>query len=192
MHLQLEEQTYEEDRMEIKKLISGFWFKQGEFAMAGQEAVDIATYENTAQSWSIAGTTFAKGIKEGKNQVRKQYNFEQAIEAFEKAFSLEPSNISHKTNLAVCYAEMPPKDNPMKGVMMLLDLDKQYPENIGVQFQLARFGFETGQYEKAEGRLKKILSLEPNYRKAHCLLSILYHKIGKTMEAEQHRKRCEL
>lgn len=191
LQLQLSEAVYDEDKLTILKELSGFWYQQGAYALAGDVAKQIAEIEESADAWGIAGTTYAAGIKAGKNEKLRRFNQRNAINAFENAISLDPEDPSYSTNLAICYAELPPEDNPMKGIMMLLDLNKKYPENAGVLFQLGRLGIQTGQYEKAIARLENALQLEPNMKKASCLLAIAYDKIGDPAKAAPHIVACE-
>jgi cytochrome c-type biogenesis protein CcmH/NrfG len=95
----------------------------------------------------------------------------RAIQAFENAISLDPSDITNKVNLAVCYAERPPQNNPMKGILMLIDLNKKHPENVPTLSTLGRLGIQTGQFEKAVARLELALQIEPKNIKVNCLLA---------------------
>lgn len=191
--LLLELQNAEDDSIRIESLknISGFWFRQGEYALSGEAAEDIAEIKEDARSWSIAATTFGAGVKNGKSDIKRTFNQERAVNAFEQAISLEPDNITNKTNLATVYAEKPPQDNPMKGILMLLDLDKTHPDNVGVLYQLARFGIQTNQFDKAIGRLERIIEINPNLTKAHCLLAEALSKSNKKEEAQFHIEKCQ-
>jgi len=189
--LELESTEDDSSRIEALKNVSGFWFRQGEYALAGESAQEIAELKEDAESWSIAATTFGAGVKNGNSEIKRTFNQARAVNAFEQAISLDPSNVSHKTNLAVVYAEKPPADNPMKGILMLLDLDKGNPENVGVLYQLARFGIQTNQFDKAIGRLEKILSINPNLKKAHCLLAEALVKSNKKEKAQPHIEACQ-
>ena len=190
--LTLELENAEDDSMRIEALknISGFWYRSGEYALAGNAAEEIAKLSENATSWSIAATTYGAGVTQGKTDLKRTFNQSKAVNAFEQAISLDPDNTTHKTNLAVVYAEKPPQDNPMKGIVMLLDLDKKYPENVGVLYQLARFGLQTNQFDKAIPRLKKIIELNPELSKAHCLLAEAFEKIDKKEEALVHMEKC--
>jgi len=61
----------------------------------------------------------------------------------------------------------------MKGIQLLLELNRSNPENVSILYYLARFGMRTGQYEKARERLEKALSLDPAQRRLHCLMADL-------------------
>ena len=111
--------------------------------------------------------------------------------AFQNAASLNPTNIEHTINLALCYTENPPADNPMKGTLLLLNLEKANSGNIPVNIQLARLGIKTGQFDKAIARLEKILAKEPDNKRAVCLLAEAYSKSNNAKSAELVRK-CEM
>ena len=191
LQLQVSNSFDDESKADALKKISGFWYQQGEYALAGNTAEEIVEISPTAEGWSIAGTTYAAGLKNGKTDVKRTFNRSRAVNAFEQAISLDPDNVNHKTNLAVCYAEMPPQDNPMKGILMLLDLDKKNPDDVGVLYQLARFGMQTNQFDKAIGRLEKILSINPDLVRAHCLLADALTKTNRLSEAKVHLEQCD-
>ena len=191
LQLQLRNSFNDSTKIEALKSISGFWYNQGEYAMAGEAAEEIADIVDDAFSWSMAGTSYAAGIKNGKSDSKRTFNMSKAVIAFESAISLEPENINHKVNLAICYAENPPADQPMTGILMLLDLDKENPNSPSVLFQLARFGMQTNQFDKAIGRLKNILEIDPTMIKAHCLLADALTKTNKQSEAEKHVAICK-
>lgn len=190
LQMQMHDTYDDSSKIEGLKLISGFWYNQKEYALAGETAEQISTLENTAFSWAITGTTYLAGIKRGKTDVRRTFNRSKAVNAFEQAISLEPNNEKHKVNLALCYVELPPEDTPMKGIMMLLDLNKQYPESTSVLFQLARLGLQTNQFEKVIGRLNKILEIDPTSVRAHCMLADVLIKTNKEAEAKSHIDIC--
>lgn len=181
-----------QDSVRLLKKLSGAWYRAGVPSVAGHYAESVAEQTNTAEAWSIAGTTFASGLKR-QELSDKELSFmaEHARQAFENAISLEPQNVNHRVNLAVTYVQRPPEEQPMKGISILLELSEKYPESAAVAFQLGRFGMQTGQYEKAVQRLEKVVSLEPNRREAYCLLSEAYRKLGNIEQADEAEKKCK-
>ncbi len=169
---------------ELEKL-SGFWYQQKVPALAGHYAKKIATSLNEPESWSIAGSTYFICAKQAESEDLKTYCLKNAIAAFEEASAMEPDNVNQKINLALCYVDFPPEDNPMMGIMQLLGLQDKYPESAALQYQLGRLGVQTGQYDKAIARLNKVLQLEPNNSKACCLLAKAYNEIGEPDSAKQ-------
>ena len=53
LQLQLSEAVYEEDKVTILKELSGFWYQQGAYALAGDVATQIAELEETAEAWRL-------------------------------------------------------------------------------------------------------------------------------------------
>lgn len=177
-------------RLDYAKQLSSNWFQLNAYGLAGFYAELIAKERNDEESWSIAGTTFASGVLNGSSDKEKQYCSSRSKKAFENAISINPTSEQHKLNLAIVLAEDPPQENPMQGIMMLLDLNKKNPDNTGVLYQLARLGLKTSQFEKAEQRVLKILELEPKNRRAICLMVDIQNGLNNEAEAERFKKEC--
>ncbi len=191
LETKLEEALDDTERVELMKQLSSRWFGLGHPAVAGSYAERIATIEGTEESWSIAGTTFTICVQRSQEEKIRNYCTTNAVKAFESAISINPSNISHKVNLALLYAENPPADNPMRGITMLLDLNREHSENVLVLNTLARLAIRTGQYDRAIERLEKARSIEPNNANTSCLLSQAYEGNGNTEQAQAFAERCQ-
>jgi len=178
-------------KSEALKNIAGFWYRNKEILLSGSYALTIAEEENSEDAWSIAGTTFSIAFKNTTNENEKDFAHNKAVEAFESAISINPENIQHKINLALCYVERPAKDNPMQGISQLLELNRTFPENVAVILQLARLGMQTSQWDKVVGRLNKVLTLEPNNREAVCMLAQAYEGLGDQLNAKKYAELCK-
>jgi len=190
LEAELNETQNDSARVEILKELSGSWYRQERVEISGFYAESIAEIENNDEAWSIAGTTYAIGVQKAKEEKIRQFCFGRAVMAFENAISLNPSNSTHKVNLAVCYVENPLPENPMKGILMLRDLIEKEPENVLVLTTLARFAIQTGQFEKAIERLQKAISIESENEKANCLLAQAYQGIGDQEQAAIYTTKC--
>lgn len=177
-------------KTEILKKISGWWYRQKNFALAGLYAEKVAEIENNDVAWAIAATTFAEGTGSTDDQTKK-FCIDKSRSSFEKAVALAPNNIAHKVNLALSFADNPPADNPMKGIQMLLELGKENPDESIVQLTLAKLAIKTGQYDKATARLQKLLDKNPNDNNANCLLFEIYSIQGNLEKAEDYHKKCK-
>lgn len=190
MHQMLNQTEADTMKLSVWKQISSTWYEYGRPDLAGHYAELIAQNTNTAEAWSIAGTTYAIGGQRLSEEKQRIFATEHAAAAFENAISLEPDNLNHRVNLAVVYVDNPPAEQPMKGIQMLLNLDKKYPEAVGVQNTLARFAIKTGQFEKAAARLERVLNLDPDNRNATCLIAKAYEGLGQLAKATDYTQRC--
>ncbi len=184
-------QTIDSSNIDILKKIAGKWYEVGYPAISGHYAEEIAGIVNDADSWSIAGSTYAIGMKNAQDEKIKIFCSERAISSFENAISLDPSNVLHQANLALCYTERPPSDNPMKGIQMLLGLDDKFPNNPVVLNNLATLAIKTGQYDKALARVKSVLQVDPKNKEANCLSAIVYQEMGDAEKASYFKAICE-
>lgn len=192
MFMRLE--SAESDSAKISELmnLSSAWYSKGYFGISGYYAEEIAKMRDDEMSWSITGTTYARGISNAKTEKERDLCASKSREAIEKAISINPENLNHKINLAVTYAEKPTSDNPMRGIMMLLEMDKENPDNVSVLYQLARFGLQTNQVAKAISRLERALSISPDNQRIICLISEAYERGGNAEKASLYKDKCEL
>lgn len=188
---QLENASEDDVKIDALKNLSRAWYELNQVAIAGYFAMEVADLESTEEAWSIAGTTFTICVQRAQDEKVKSFCTENGVEAFEKAIYLSPDNPQHQLNLSLLYTENPPKDNPMKGIIMLMDLNKQHPEHVGILTNLGRLGLKTSQFEKAAQRLEKALEIEPNNLTANCLIVKAYEGLGNAEKAKIFKEKCE-
>jgi thioredoxin-like negative regulator of GroEL len=174
----------------VLKQLSGAWHNSGHDEIAAHYAEEVATKENTDDAWSIAGANYYLGIQQNEDKDVRDFCRDKAVNAFQSAASLNPKKLEHRINLALCYTENPMQDNPMKGILMLRELDEQNPENVAVNVQLARLAIKTGQFDRAIGRLEKIMVKESNNAKVICLLAEAYEG-AKSPKAGEMKAKCQ-
>ena len=188
---ELSKMESDSNKVNLWQRLSGLWYDLGHPAISGFYAQEIAKTTNRESSWSISGTTFAICIKNSEDQKIKEFCTNRAIESFENAISLNPGNISNRINLALSYTDNPPKDNPMKGIQMLLKLNEENPDNVPVLNNLAFLALKTGQNERALVRLEKALELEPNNKDVICLASKVYGSLGQNEKSRFYDNECK-
>lgn len=187
----LQDAEDDDTRIEAMSQLSRKWFSLGQYGMAGYYAEEIANIKDDGESWAIAGTTYGIGVTRSDVLKEKEFCRDKAIAALDNANSIDPDVIDHQINKAIILAELPLRENPMKGILILLDLNKKYPENVSVMNNLAKFALRTNQTDKALVRLQTALGLDPDNRMTNCLLSQLYTTTGDTNMAADFKKRCE-
>lgn len=190
LNMELNETENDSLRAERLKTLSGRWYELGFPAISAYYAEEVALLNNTAESWSIAGTTYLIGVKSSDVEKTRQWSFNRAVRAFETAISLDPENIDNRINLALGYIEVPQQDNPMKGILLLRELDSQYPGNIKVLAQLGRLSLVTNQIDNALKRLKQGEDIDPDNKTIICLLAQAYEKAGDIINAEKYNNKC--
>ncbi len=190
LEVMVEEAADDSLRARQMESLAGLWYQLGRADVSGIYAERIAELRNDAPSWALAGTTYSICIRQQKDDRIRQFCRDHALTAFENAISLDPQDLNSRINLALVYVEMPPEDNPMKGIRMLLSLNEQYPDQPAVLLQLARLAIRTGQYERAEQRLRRVLELDPDNQRAHCLMAQALEQMNRADEASAFAARC--
>ena len=180
-----------EEPIPLLEKLAAKWYELQFPAISGYYAEEIAKIKGTEEAWSIAGTTFTMALKGEISDKVRAYCSQHALSAFEKTISLSPENVDHRINQALVYIENPAKDNPMKGIQMLLSLKDKYPENASVLVQLGRLAIKTGQYDRAIERLSMALELDTENKKATCLLYQAYEATGDMVNARIFRDQCD-
>ncbi len=188
---QLRLSSLDEDKLTYLKSLASLWYSEGHALISAYYAEKIAEIEVSEQSWAIAGTSYSIAAKRAKEENERKYSFVKSRSALENALSINPTNIDCKINLTLSYVDMPLEGNPMKGILMLLDLNKEHPDNSAVLVQLGRLALSTNQLDKAIERLSSALKINPELQQAHCLLYEVYSKNGDARKAEEEKILCE-
>src|ERR1035437_781972 len=98
------------------------------YAVYGQSVAEI---ENTESSWLLVAEAFMKAGKIS-NDDTKTTMFKSAIKGYEKALSMNPSNMSTKVKLGTCYVENASSlgTQPMTGISILREVLQKDSMNI--------------------------------------------------------------
>lgn len=176
----------------VLEQLAGAWYQAGQPAISGIYARQIAEITNTEDAWSITATTFSICLKqEGIDEKTRQFCASQAEQAYQATISLDPQDAEHRINLALTYTDYPPRDNPMKGILLLRELEQKYPDNPRVYTTLAQLAIKTNQVERAAERLEKAVELSPDNPDAVCPLARVYESLGQADKAAVMAARCE-
>lgn len=186
----LESSLEDSIRVGLYKELSGEWYQLQRFSIAGYYAQQVAEVENNEGAWSIAGTTYFICTQRTTEERIKSFCSKRAIQAFENAISLNPENLANRVNLALTYTNNPPEDNPMKGVLMLRELNQEEPDNVLVLNALGRLSIRTGQFENAIKRLGAALEADPQNATTICLLAQAYEGAGNAEQANAYAEQC--
>ncbi|MCB9321887.1 MAG: tetratricopeptide repeat protein [Lewinellaceae bacterium] len=187
----LERSLQPEDSLnaEVYKQLSSAWFNHQNYAIAGYYAQKVADIEATAEAWGIAGSTYSYGLRNEDPKIR-DFCASRALDAFEQAISLDPTEVAYRVNQALVYTEVPPQDNPMKGILALRELEQQFPDNTTILSALGKLAVKTGQYDRAKQRFERVVELNPETPGIYCLLADVYKNLGEDSNAAQAQAKC--
>lgn len=190
LNLNLEAAKTDTARVEVMKRMSGFWYEAREYDMSGNYAEQVAQLAPQVEAWSIAGLTYYEGIKQIEDPKRKLFCYQSAEKCFIKAHDMDPSNPLHELHQAMCYVALP-GDQPMKGILMLRDLETKHPDYYPIQTQLVKLAIQTNQLDRAKGRLDKILEKRPDLVEANCLMVEVLSQLGQRDQIEKYKFYCK-
>jgi len=119
-----------------------------------------------------------------KEQSRGRIYLLKSLELINKMLENNPNNIDVKVLQGYVLVRAEPA--PMKGIGVLLEVLETDPENLDALYMLGDFSVESGQYEKAIERFKKLLSLRPLNPEYHFKLSEVFSRMSQKDSAEYY------
>ncbi len=187
----IDQEKNDESKLNLLKQMSGLWYRWGHYDIAGHYAEKIAEIDDSADSWAIAGTTYAQGILSDLEDRTKLFCAEKSRAAFDQAKLLRPENPEVDLNRALTYVNLPDQSNPMAGIQMLLQVKTTFPKYAPVYRHLGRLANKTGQYDKALERLRTAWQLENDRGKVSCLLAETFKALGATDSTNYYSNICK-
>lgn len=182
----------DERKAAVLRELSGAWYRAGRPALAGHYAEQVAEALPSDTAWSIAATTYSLCLRaDSLSAKQRAFCTERAVPAYETAISLAPATTAHRLNLAVHLAENPLPDDPMRGILILRELNEADPDDVGVLVQLGRLALQTNQLERARERLSRATAVQPEHRAAQCLLAEVARRLGDVATATPAAEACE-
>lgn len=178
-------------KVETLKQLAAFWYEAGKAEVSGYYAEKVSDILNDKEALQITGTTYRIAIVSSKDENIKDICSQKASKAFEKAIAIDSSNVNYQMQLAMVFVDRPLQDNPMKGILMLRDLNAKYPDNVDVIVQLGKLAIQTGQFDKAIERFKKATVLSPETPSIFCLLAEAYNGKGDKANADLAIRNCK-
>jgi tetratricopeptide (TPR) repeat protein len=107
---------------------------------------------------------------------------DRSIDLLEKAVEAEPDNEDAKIELGLAFVEARVPGLSMQGILKIREVAEANPQNTEALFHLGGFSLETGQFDKAEGRFRQILEVEPGNIRAKYFLGVSLREQGKSAE----------
>lgn len=167
---------------EVLKLISRTWYEYKNYLLSAYYAKKAAELLQTAEAWAIAGTTYDIAYRQSEKTTEKKLAVREAIAALQEAKRIEPDTLQHAINEALMYVELSTVDAsviPMKGILMLRDLENKHENNVKINMTLGRMSAtRTKDMAKAKPRFEKVILIaEKEYVPLHIVAEAYYYLI---------------
>jgi tetratricopeptide (TPR) repeat protein len=140
--------------------LSGFYF----FQLAERVGIDTMYFHSGRYFFAASET---------QNQTHfSSALLRKAISCFDKVLELDPDN----DDAVVLKVAAMLQDNqpPMQSIGILLAYEERFPDNEKVLYMLAELSAESQQWDKAEKRIKKLISLHPSKPDYYFMMSEVF------------------
>lgn len=173
------------------KQLSSFWVSKGEWSFGGHYMEEIVALDPTKEHTVAAANTYATGSRETESGDKRTYLRQKAVDMYDQAINQWPGDFSLELEKTLFLINAPDSQSPMQGILALVELSKQYPEEPAVFRHLGRFSIQTGQWDKALERLERAYELDPENKETICLLSTVYKEAGDAKRSAEFSAMCE-
>jgi len=169
--------------------LAEFWKDSAEngFLAYAYYTSEAAKLENSEKSLTFAAQLFLNNLRGQDNPALKSWMSTESRDLFERAEVINPDNDSTKIGLGATYIFGSTGENPadvMKGIQTILEVTRRDSLNMYAQLMLGLGGMESGQYDKAIGRLLKVVHFDPGNLEAILSLGEAYEKTGNNASAK--------
>ncbi len=183
-------------KLDLQKKLAKQWDDVNQPAPAAFYYQAVARTDNKFEDWLAAGNHFNDAFKLTQDTAAQPSFVLNAIECLKHATKLQPQSLDAKTGLGVAYVNQTSLGitdadggSPMQGIMLLLDVVKQDPNNRNANLSLGMFAMKSGQYEKAVQRFKTIIAQKPEVE-PYFYLAESYKQLGMKKEAIAAYQKC--
>lgn len=158
-----------------------------QYIYAGVLSERLAGIQKSAYRYHMAARLFLMATEEGKNELML---FKKAKSNLENCLNLNPNNLDAKVDLAVSVYNVNRFQPPAETVLMmqparlLLEVVRTDSNHLDALYYLGKLAQESNQYEKAIGRFKKLVSLQPQNQSFYLEIVKTYQMMGNETEAK--------
>jgi tetratricopeptide (TPR) repeat protein len=147
-----------------------------------------AKLDNSEKNLTFAAQLMLASLRGEHDEPSINWKADQAIQLFEQALKVNPTNDELTIGLASCYIfgkgrNGATEETMQKGVLKVLDVVKRDSTNMKAQLVLGIGGFISGQYDKAVLRLQKVVAAQPSNLEAVAFLADTYAAKGDKANA---------
>ncbi|MFT2009226.1 tetratricopeptide repeat protein [Pontibacter sp. 13R65] len=132
------------------------------------------------KSYKQAGDSYFEAFTYAPSQGRASELGAKARAMYEQVLKNNPSDLDSKTNIAMTYIAT---ENPMQGITLLREVITADPNNQKALFNLGLLSMQSNQFDKAEERFRKLVSVNPEHVEGTFYLAVSLARTGKKEEA---------
>ena len=148
---------------------------------------EAAKLDKSEKNLTFAAQLILANLRGEPDEAKMNWKTDLAIDLYEKAIQLDPTNDDLKIGLGSCYVfgkgRTGGPQETMKGIQQLLEVVRRDSANMKAQLVLGVGGYVSGQYDKAIDRLQKVVIAEPANLEAIAFLADTYAAKGNKTEA---------
>ena len=169
--------------------LSKVWQRNNQLPVAAYYNARAAKLENSEKKLTFAGQIFLQLMENEGSPSVQAWEAGEAVSCLEQSLKINPDNEETKLALATGYIEG--AGEPMKGVQILLAIVNAKPNDIPANLLLGKMSIQSGQFDKAVGRLETILKQEPENKEALYFLAQAYGGKGDKKKAIELLEKCK-
>ncbi len=149
--------------------------------------IEAAKLENSENKLTFAAHLMLDNLRMQQDEVKAGWQAAQAIDLFNRAIKLNPSNDDLRVGLGSAYiygqGRTGDSEATMSGIKELLGVAERDSTNMQAQLVLGVGGMISGQFDKARDRFLKIVEKDPTNLEAVAYLADTYATMGEKAEA---------
>jgi Flp pilus assembly protein TadD len=160
--------------------LAGLYRRAGRYDSAAWFSARAASFFNTLTSLIKTGDLYYEAHLFATDAAQQQAFAAQAQTYFTQVLGQDPHNLEVKNKLAMTYTT---SAGPMQGIRLLQEIIAEEPNNRTALFNLGMLSIQSGQYDKAVGRLEKLVAIDSLSPQGWLLLGVAYKEMGRKKEA---------
>ena len=144
-------------------------------------AEHLARLKPEADTYLRAGDAYYQAHGFAMDVEKREELGQKARDYYSKILEVDENDLNVKNKVAMTYVS---GSNPMQGIMMLREVLESDPKNEQALFNLGVLSIQSGQFEKAQERFEKLISIYPENVEAHYFLGYSHLQLGQTAKAK--------
>lgn len=168
----------------LKGIVNGFR-DQGRLDVAAIYAGELADQSPDIKNLIVAGALYRNAAQSpaimADTSVFRRFS-DESLRFLSLATEKEPKNEDALLELGLAMVAARKGEMAMQGIFKIREVVEINPRNTEALFHLGKFSIETAQYDKAVGRFRQILEVEPTNIRAKYFLALALQPMGNNAE----------